>query len=158
MTDANAVMKRAMNDTLGDHEKGAPIASLTAKYTPKFRRNPRTVAIVSPAAIGFCLVLMGGTEYIPPRNQPTMYSLNKSNGKKLKLNRLVMYVENIRSVIEKGIESKVIQRMHGCMHARPVVSCNAYVTILPLKLTLTTVQQFRQSRQLPMQTSWTSLH
>jgi hypothetical protein len=90
MTDANAVMKRAINDTLGDQEKGAPIASLTAKYTPKFRRNPRTIAIVSPAAIGFCFVLMGGTEYIAPRNQPTMYSLNRRIGKKLKLNCVVM--------------------------------------------------------------------
>jgi len=85
MTDANADMNLAMKDTFGDQENGAPIASLTAKYMPKLRRNPRTVAIVSPAKTGFPLVRMGGTEYIAPRNQPVMYNLNKRNGKNFKL-------------------------------------------------------------------------
>jgi hypothetical protein len=45
---------------------------------------------VSPAKIGFPLVLMGGTEYIAPRNQPVMYNLNKRNGKNFKLDLFQM--------------------------------------------------------------------
>ncbi len=62
ITVANVVMNLAIKDTFGDHLNGAPIASFTAKYTPKFSKNPRTVAIVSPARIGFFFVLKGGTE------------------------------------------------------------------------------------------------
>ena len=85
ITVANVVINLAMKETLGDHLNVVPMASFTAKYTPKFSKNPRTVAIVNPASIGFCLVLNGGTEYIAPSVHPTIYNLNSNAGKNLKL-------------------------------------------------------------------------
>ena len=41
--------------------KGRPRAALVAKYTPKFSRNPLTVAIIMKAATALRLSRRGGT-------------------------------------------------------------------------------------------------
>lgn len=45
----------------GLHTKGNPKAALTAWYTPKFSRNPRTVAMIMKAATANRFSRSGGT-------------------------------------------------------------------------------------------------
>ena len=43
--------------------------------------------MVNPARSGFFFVRIGGTEYIPPRNNPKQYSWNNKGGKNLCLGK-----------------------------------------------------------------------
>lgn len=54
---------------------------MVAWCTPKFRRNPRTVAMMANAATGFCFKRNGGMLYTVPRNKPKQYSLEMSGPK-----------------------------------------------------------------------------
>ena len=58
---SNARYDKVTHVMTGLHTKGNPKAALTAWYTPKFSRNPRTVAMIMKAATAKRFSRSGGT-------------------------------------------------------------------------------------------------